>query len=324
MPSGALGILPIGLAEDPATGRRLGDAFEIVHAPSLEALGAAADQIAAGGQRTLAAVAPAQDLAATEFETVAVAAHFPEEARAVLAKSHATAPAVLAALRGRAYWHFATHGSFHWGDARQSHLLMSGGAPLTVGALIEAEGLAKPRLVALSACETGLFDFRRNADEFIGLPGAFMAMGAAGVLGTLWPVEDRATALLVARFYDLHLGEAVAPPAALQQAQAWLRGATRRDLMAYAKAAAGRSGANGAALGDKLETSLSRGAHEDPRFAALAKLAQGAGKAAATGGKALFGGLFRRPSEEKAAGPSLDERPFAHPYYWGGFTYTGL
>ncbi len=114
---------------------------------------------------------------------------------------------------GRAYWHFATHGSFHWGDARQSHLHMSGGAPLTVGDLIEAEGLAKPRLVALSACETGLFDFRGNADEFIGLSGAFMAMGVAGVLGTLWPVEDRATALLVARFYDLHLGEGAPPPA---------------------------------------------------------------------------------------------------------------
>ena len=62
---------------------------------------------------------------------------------------------------------------------------MHGEAPLSVGRLLDTEGLGRPRLVVLSACETGLFDINRNPDEFIGLPGTFTALGAAGVLGTL-------------------------------------------------------------------------------------------------------------------------------------------
>ena len=46
------------------------------------------------------------------------------------------------------------------------------------------------------------------------------ALGAAGVLGTLWPVSDAATALLMAKFYDLHLEAGLDPPTALNQAQA--------------------------------------------------------------------------------------------------------
>jgi CHAT domain-containing protein len=90
----------------------------------------------------------------------------------------------------------------------------------------------------LSACETGLYDIDRNPDEFIGLPGAFTALGAAAVLGTLWPVSDAATALLMAKFYELHMGSKLAPPTALWQAQSWLRQATNTDLTAYARLAA--------------------------------------------------------------------------------------
>jgi CHAT domain-containing protein len=90
-------------------------------------------------------------------------------------------------------------------------------AMLTLGRLLETEGsLGHPRLVVLSACETGLYDINRNADEFIGLPATFMQIGATGVLGSLWQVDDLATALLMARFYDLHLDKGVAPSAALE------------------------------------------------------------------------------------------------------------
>jgi CHAT domain-containing protein len=114
-------------------------------------------------------------------------------------------------------------GTFSWGDARQSGLYLSGRELLTVGKLLEADGLGQPRLVVLSACETGLYDISRNPDEFVGLPGTFTALGAAGVLGTLWPVSDAATALLIAKFYDLHMDGRLPPPTALRRAQAWLR-----------------------------------------------------------------------------------------------------
>ena len=56
LPTSALGILPLGLAQDPASKRRLGDDYEIVYAPSLEALTAAQRQIAKTAPTTLAAV----------------------------------------------------------------------------------------------------------------------------------------------------------------------------------------------------------------------------------------------------------------------------
>ncbi|NJO32384.1 MAG: CHAT domain-containing protein [Rhodospirillales bacterium] len=111
---------------------------------------------------------------------------------------------------------------------------------LSVGRLLEVEGLGRPRLVVLSACETGLYDLSNNPDEFTGLPGTFAALGAAGVVGTLWPVSDVATAVLIAKFYELYFEAKLPPPTALHQAQAWLREATDGTIRAYAKVTAAK------------------------------------------------------------------------------------
>ena len=44
--------------------------------------------------------------------------------------------------------------------------------------------------------------------------------------------------LLIAKFYDLHVGEGIAPPTALKRAQEWLRTASRETLIDYARDAA--------------------------------------------------------------------------------------
>jgi CHAT domain-containing protein len=111
---------------------------------------------------------------------------------------------------------------------------------LSVDRLLESEGLVRPRLVVLSACETGLYEITNNPDEFVGLPGAFLALGVEAVIGTLWPVSDGATALLMAKFYELHLQARLSPPTALHKAQAWLRGATAADLLTFANDGAAR------------------------------------------------------------------------------------
>jgi CHAT domain-containing protein len=90
--------------------------------------------------------------------------------------------------------------------------------------------------VVLSACETGLHDILHMPEEFIGLPGAFMTVGAAAVVGTLWRVDDEAAAFLTARFYDFHLADGLPPASALRQAQLWLRDATRTQITAYRQA----------------------------------------------------------------------------------------
>lgn len=307
LPSGWLGILPLGLAQDPASKRRLAEDYQITYAPSLEALTAGLSLTASRKRATLAAVVnPTGDLPGTENEGALVAAHFASADRTVLEGGAATPDAVIAALKGKTHWHFASHGSFSWADARQSALLMHDAAPLTVGRLLETDGLGRPRLVVLSACETGLSDIRSSPDEFIGLPGTFTALGAAGVLGTLWPVSDAATALLMAKFYDLHLGAGLDPPAALNGAQAWLRDATRDDLNGYAEVAAARGRLQApqlASIADQLRpeslTRSRRSAPLDPM----------------TGGNEI--GTVRTASPQ---GPA---HPYAHPYYWAGFIYTG-
>ena len=186
LPSGWLGILPLGLAQHPASKRRFTDDYTIVYAPSLEALTAGDDLVVSSKRASLAAVVnPTGDLPGTEKEIAFVASHFTSADRTVLEGAAVHPHSVLAGLKGKTYWHFATHGGFSWTDARQSALLMHDAVPLSVGSLLEAEVLGRPRLVVLSACETGLYDITNSPDEFIGLPATFTALGAAGVLGTL-------------------------------------------------------------------------------------------------------------------------------------------
>ena len=241
LPTGALGLLPLGLATDPQSGRRLSDTYEIVYAPSLQALALAKERIAASPPPPTAAVVGDANsgLPYAAIEEAVVGAHFPGAATAL---DDVSSQAVMAALPDKAYWHFATHGRFDWNNARNSALLLAQGQ-LTVDDLItaaESGVLSRPRLVVLSACETGLYDIGHNPDEFTGLPLAFMSLGAAGVLSTLWPVIDDATMLLVAKFYDLHRDEGFDPPAALRRAQAWLRSASKDELIAFARAAAAK------------------------------------------------------------------------------------
>jgi CHAT domain-containing protein/tetratricopeptide (TPR) repeat protein len=310
LPSGWLGILPLGLAQDPASKRRLIDQHEIVYAPSLEALAVANDAAGKAGPATLAAIVnPTGDLPGTEKEGEIVASHFAGGARVVLQGAAATPDAVLGILKGKTYWHFASHGRFSWEDASSSALVMHGMAPLTVGRLLQTDGLGRPRLVVLSACETGLYDIRSSPDEFVGLPGAFIALGAAGVLGTLWPVSDAATALLIARFYELHVGDGLSPPTALRRAQAWLREANSEDLTSYARVAAARGRLERRRLAE-IDSELSEEGLRRSRNSALFEWV----KPAATKTKGM---------KATAAG-KLIVRPFAHPYFWAGFIYTGL
>jgi CHAT domain len=107
---------------------------------------------------------------------------------------------------------------------------MRGEEMLTLGQLLETEGsLGHPRLVALSACETGLYDINRNADEFIGLPSTLMQIGAMGVLSSLWQVDDLATALLMAKFYDQHLGEGRLVDVLVKPMRSSMRRASKRS-----------------------------------------------------------------------------------------------
>ncbi|MEZ2234871.1 CHAT domain-containing protein [Microcoleus sp.] len=107
---------------------------------------------------------------------------------------------------------------------------------LTLTEIFDLE-LSKCRLVALSACETGLTDARNTTDEYIGLTSGFFYAGATSVLSTLWAVNDVSTAILTIKFYELFRGETQpAVAVALRESQLWLRSVTVKGLLEWVEA----------------------------------------------------------------------------------------
>ena len=122
------------------------------------------------------------------------------------------------------YVHFATHGYIDSERPELSAIVLS---------LVDEEG--KPQdgflhaqeiynlnlpaeLVVLSACETGLGK-EIKGEGLVGLTQGFMYAGARRVVVSLWNVNDKATAELMARFYRGMLRENKSPAAALRTAQ---------------------------------------------------------------------------------------------------------
>jgi CHAT domain-containing protein len=121
----------------------------------------------------------------------------------------------------RAYvLHFATHGRAGWEKAEQAQLLLADGI-LTLPDIFKLD-LKRVRLAILSACETGVPGLEL-IDEMIGLPSGMLQAGVPGVIGSLWPVDDASTAMLITRFYQYWRKEGKTPQEALKQAQSWLR-----------------------------------------------------------------------------------------------------
>lgn len=80
----------------------------------------------------------------------------------------------------------------------------------------------RAQLVVLSACRSALGQ-RVRGEGLLSLARGFLYAGAGAVLATLWDVDDRASALLLSRFYRAMLIEKLAPPAALRVAQNEIR-----------------------------------------------------------------------------------------------------
>jgi tetratricopeptide (TPR) repeat protein len=89
----------------------------------------------------------------------------------------------------------------------------------------------KAELVTLSACESAL-GRDSGGEGFVGFTQALLISGARSVCVSLWKVDDRATSLLMTRFYQNWLGQRpglekpLSKVEALHEAKAWLRGLT--------------------------------------------------------------------------------------------------
>jgi CHAT domain-containing protein len=120
--------------------------------------------------------------------------------------------------------HFATHGILNNKHPELSGILLSmfdekGKPQEGFLQLSDIYNLNLPaELIVLSACETGLGK-SVEGEGLIGLTRGFMYAGAARVLGSLWKVDDAATAALMANFYKELIANEKRPADALRAAQ---------------------------------------------------------------------------------------------------------
>jgi len=237
MPQGGLGLLPVHAAWRTRDGQRryFLDDWTISYLPSGYALSVSHRRLREEkrqGRKLLAVVNPTRDQAFAPVEGKAVTACFSDFQR--LEGSAATVEAVMETAPGCHYLHLACHGSYDWWNPMRSGLTLAVGQRLTLSQLIAELDLSTSRLVTLSACETGMTNIRPSPDEYLGLPAGLLQAGTPAVIGTLWPVDDLATALLLERFYRNLLGHDGNPPlpaaSALRAAQCWLRDVTAAAL----------------------------------------------------------------------------------------------
>ncbi len=152
----------------------------------------------------------------------------------VLTGKAATETAVRARMSSAPLIHFATHG-LAYGTASAARRSFVAFAPdsaqdglLTMGELMDDPLLTlHAELVVLSACQTGLGDMKK-AEGSVGLQRALLAKGARSVLVSLWNVDDKATRLLMEKFYTYWLDPTTvrSKATALQMAQDAVRRTT--------------------------------------------------------------------------------------------------
>ena len=139
-------------------------------------------------------------------------------------RTAATSPA----LGEYRYLHFATHGYLDTQRPSLSALVLSqvDAQRQARDGFLRVNDIYNARLNAdlavLSACQTGLGKEVRG-EGTMGLTRAFLYAGVPRVIVSLWNVNDRATAGLMATLYERMLRHGKSPTAALREAQNELR-----------------------------------------------------------------------------------------------------
>lgn len=260
VPAGLLALLPLHAAGDPC----FLDEFEVSFAPSGRVLAVAqskaGDALLPSQSPSLAGVGNPlphpRPLTNARIELEEIATFVEEGRRKIFYGEDATEKNLLESLPGSSHVHLSCHGLFDAQDPLASHLQLAKGDRLELREILARESFSGTRLVVLSACQTALSDFQRLPDEAIGLPAGFLQTGAAGVIGTLWPVDDLSTALFMIRFYELHFEERNPPAQALGKAQTWLRDATVKEIFDWCKRRNGSKGRGGLSAAVALRLGL--------------------------------------------------------------------
>jgi len=231
----------------------------------------------------------------------------------------ATRDWLLTALHAGQVVDASCHGRFDTVDYLRSRLILANQKEVTLADLlsyqIDVRGL---RLLILSACQTALLDLSGARDEVHSLAAGMLQVGVDAVLAALWPVDDKATYLLMVRFAQEWLPRMAqeAPAAALARAQRWLRTVTNQALQVWQ-----------ASIADAGQTPPAEATTIDaqaPEPAAVLPGAQADHLVAVRGGGVRFD---TRQAQERIRETAEEEQPedcpYADPYYWASFQVVG-
>ncbi|GAA3934121.1 CHAT domain-containing protein [Actinoplanes auranticolor] len=245
IPVGLLNLVPLHAAGEPgapgdryAEWRHTGHFSAIRYAPNARALRRCRDTVreSAAREQTLLAVdvpaghgvRPGGYLHHVTRETTEVTRRWTGSASAPV---HACTWAEFSAAADRhTVWHLACHGSAEPASILDSRLYFADRV-VTLEELRRTLSPGRRRLAVLSACRTNLVG-SAAPNEVVGLPSALIQLGFAGVIATAWAVDDLACTYLMTAFYQRWCRDGEEPAVALNQAQQWLRRATRFDLEA--------------------------------------------------------------------------------------------
>jgi CHAT domain-containing protein len=250
IPTGKLSTTPLHAAEGPTTAALIDD-YAISYGISAAVWQLCVPGEVRGRKATIVAnPLPLPDgwepLDSALLEGEAVAELFGADG-ALLSGRQASAAKVKAALKDSQYLHLAAHAEFDVRTPLNSGVILSKGEQLRPIDLTDGRDGFLPRLVVLSACQSGMTDIVDLPEEAAGLATAFIEAGASGVVGALWSVDDLSTGLLMSRFYELRLGfeplsQRLSPALALAQAQCWLRDLSASELVRLGSGDADRRG----------------------------------------------------------------------------------
>ena len=162
------------------------------------------------------------ELPSSEREARAVAADYDSPA---LVGAEARANRVKSQMKAADVIHLASHFVVDSHSPMLSKLLLASGNPgdsdsdgvLQVSEIYEMK-LTRPRLVVLSACETGI-ERSYQAEGAISVARSFISIGVPLVVATLWPVDSDATSELMINFHRYRKQNGLPTVVALRQAQ---------------------------------------------------------------------------------------------------------
>jgi CHAT domain-containing protein len=246
IPTGLLGLVPLhAIPMSAGTGQVLDDIGEIHIAPSAAVFAACAKRASAPRHQHLVGVADPESslrpLPGSQAELAAIRSLFePRFPASCAVGPQATRSWLLQYVGQASHLHLGCHGGSTLGGSSGGRLQLANGTELTIDDLIDGR-LDGCRVVVASACQSGHYSMADVLDEFTGLPAGFLQAGAACAIVSLWQVEDRATALLMARLYELldpsgNTGKPLGPVAALRRARTWLRQLTADQVDSFIQA----------------------------------------------------------------------------------------